>query len=192
MARPVSRSGGSTPYASTSRRGRVLRLVFLAILLVPMVEIAVIIAVGRTIGGWPTFGLLLLESLVGAVIVQREGGRAWTALREALRSGRMPSHQLADGALVLVGGTLLLTPGFVTDAVGFFIVLPLTRPITRRWLEAVVARRLLGPFGDWPGSGPSAGGAGPAGGSQGPAGPGGAGGPAGGRPDVVEGEIVDD
>jgi UPF0716 protein FxsA len=161
----------------------VLRWVFLALLVVPMVEIAVIIAVGRTIGGWPTFILLLLESLLGAVIVRREGGRSWVALRDALRSGRMPSRQLADAALVLVGGTLLLTPGFVTDAVGFFVILPFTRPITRRWLEAAVARRLLGPLGDWPGT-------------PGPGGPGGGAGPSpgqgGGPPDVIQGEVVDD
>jgi UPF0716 protein FxsA len=157
-----------------------LRWVFLAILLVPMVEIAVIIAVGRAIGGWPTFILLLLESMLGAVIVRREGGRAWAALQEALRSGRMPSRQLADAALVLVGGTLLLTPGFVTDAVGFFVILPMTRPITRRWLEAAVARRLLGPFGDWPGAGPGAGTTGA--GERRDDGP----------PDVIQGEVVDD
>ena len=171
---------GATPYASRGRRSRALRWVFLALLVVPMVEIAVIIAVGRTIGGWPTFILLLLESLLGAVIVRREGGRSWVALRDALRSGRMPSRQLADAALVLVGGTLLLTPGFVTDAVGFFVILPFTRPITRRWLEAAVARRLLGPLGDWPGTPGPGGEAGP------PPGQGGA------PPDVIQGEVVDD
>ncbi len=164
---------GATPYAARRRRRWVLRWVFLAILLVPMLEIAVIVAVGRAIGGWPTFLLLLLESLLGAVIVRREGGRAWSALREALRSGRMPSRQLADAALVLVGGTLLLTPGFVTDAVGFFVILPVTRPVTRRWLEAAVARRLLGPFGDWPG-----------GGAPGPRREG--------PPEVIPGEVVDE
>ncbi len=56
----------------------------------------------------------------------------------------MPSRQLADAALVLVGGTLLLTPGFVTDVVGFFFILPFTRPVARRLLEAAVGRRLLG------------------------------------------------
>ncbi len=106
MSRP-----GATPYAGRGRRRGVLRWVFLALLLVPLLEIAVIIAVGRVIGGWPTFLLLLAESLFGAWIVRREGGRAWTALREALRSGAMPSRELADAALVLVGGTLLLTPG---------------------------------------------------------------------------------
>ena len=171
MSRP-----GATPYAARGRRRpRVLRWVFLALLLVPIIEIAAIIAVGRVIGGWQTLLLLILESALGAWIVKREGARTWLALQEALRSGRMPSRQLADAALVLIGGTLLLTPGFVTDIVGFFFILPLTRPVTRAWLEAVVARRLLGPLGEWPGPGPGRGGAPPR--SR--------------RPDVVEGEVVE-
>jgi len=55
----------------------------------------------------------------------------------------MPGRELADAALVLIGGTLLLTPGFLTDLVGFFFILPFTRPITRAWLQGVVERRLL-------------------------------------------------
>lgn len=172
MSRP-----GATPYASSGkRRPRVLRWVFLALLVVPIVEVAVIIAVGRVIGGWPTVSLLIAESLLGAWIVRREGTRTWAQLRDALRGGAMPSRQLADAALVLIGGCLLLTPGFVTDAAGFFFILPITRPITRRWLEAVVARRLLGPMGEWPGGGRSAGDR--------------EGGPGAG-PEVVPGEVVD-
>jgi UPF0716 protein FxsA len=114
-----------------------------AFLLVPLAEIAVIIAVGRTIGGWQTFFLLLVESALGAWLVRREGARAWRALAQALQTGRLPSREIADAALVLVGGTLLLTPGFLTDVVGFFAILPPTRPIARRALEVVVTRRLL-------------------------------------------------
>jgi len=183
----VSRTG-ATPYPSAPRRRRprVLRWVFLALLVVPVVEIAAIIAVGRVIGGWQTLLLLVLESMLGAWIVKREGARTWAALNEALRSGRMPSRQLSDAALVLIGGTLLLTPGFVTDIVGFFFILPLTRPITRVWLETAVARRLLGPLGEWPTSGvpPRPGGASPAGGGGAPR-------PGSGRPDVIQGEVVD-
>ena len=168
MSRP-----GATPYAARGRRRpRVVRWVFLALLIIPIVEIAAIIAVGRVIGGWPTLALLVLESMLGAWIVKREGARTWAALQEALTTGQMPSRQLADAALVLIGGTLLLTPGFVTDIVGFFFILPLTRPITRAWLQAVVARRPLRPSGGWPG------------------GPRPAAWPRGGRPDVVEGEVV--
>jgi UPF0716 protein FxsA len=133
-------------------------VVFVLLLVVPVVEIAAIIAVGRFIGGWQTLVLLLVESALGAWVVRREGARAWRALTTALNSGQMPSRQLADAALVLVGGTLLLTPGFVTDVVGFFFILPFTRPVARRLLEAAVARRLLGGVfrgrGGGPGSGP--------------------------------------
>ena len=85
------------------------------LLLVPVIEIMVIIAVGQAIGGWPTFLLLIATSALGAWLIKREGGRAWRALGQALREGRMPARELADGVVVLVGGTLLLVPGFVTD-----------------------------------------------------------------------------
>ena len=89
----------------------------------------------------PTVLLLLVESALGAWLVKREGRRAWTALRFALRTGRLPARELADAALVLVGGTLLLTPGFVTDVAGFFLILPVTRPLARRLLGWLAARR---------------------------------------------------
>ncbi len=150
-------------------------LLLLLLLVVPLLEVVVIIAVGRAIGGWPTFALLLAESAFGAWLVRREGSRSWHGLQEALTSGRMPSRQLADAALVLVGGVLLLTPGFLTDILGFLLVMPFTRPLARGLLEAAVARRLLaGAVGGWSGG---------AAGSQGGAGP-----RAGG--DVIEGEVL--
>jgi len=118
-------------------------VVFLALLVVPVAEIALIVAVGSVIGGWQTIALLLLESALGAYLVKREGRRSWRALQAALNTGLMPGRELADAALVLIGGTLLLTPGFLTDIVGFFFILPFTRPITRRWLQRVVERRLV-------------------------------------------------
>lgn len=124
------------------RRPRWGWYVFLALLVVPVAEIALIVAVGRVIGGWQTIALLLVESALGAYLVKREGLRSWRSLRVALNTGRMPGRELADAALVLIGGTLLLTPGFLTDIVGFFFILPFTRPITRRWLQSVVERRL--------------------------------------------------
>ncbi|MGO4342412.1 FxsA family protein [Phycicoccus sp. Soil748] len=153
-------------------------MVFVLLLVVPVLEIATIIAVGKVIGGWQTLALLLLESALGAWLVRREGARAWSALTSALNTGRMPSRELADAALVLVGGTLLLAPGFLTDVVGFFFILPVTRPIARTLLETVVARRLLGGvFGGRRG--------GPGGRGRGPGGPGGPGGP-----DIIEGEVL--
>jgi len=157
------------------RRPRWLAVTFVLLLVVPVLEIAVIIAVGKVIGGWPTLALLVFESALGAWIVRREGARAWRALSSALTTGQMPSRQLADAALVLVGGTLLLAPGFLTDVVGFFLVLPFTRPFARRLLEVVVARRLLGGvFGNGRGSR----GGGPGGGGRS-------------GPDVIEGEVLE-
>ncbi len=130
-----------------TRRGRRrpswVWLVFAALLVVPLAEITLIVAVGKVIGGWQTLALLLFESALGAFLVKREGRRSWQALRAALNSGRMPGRELADASLVLIGGTLLLTPGFLTDIVGFFFILPFTRPITRQWLQDIVERRLL-------------------------------------------------
>lgn len=148
-----ARSGGATPYARRGRRPRWLLVGAVLLFVMPLVEIAAIIGVGKVIGTWPTVALLVVESLLGAWLMRREGGKAWDALREALRSGRMPSRQLADAALILIGGTLLLTPGFVTDLLGFFVILPPTRPVARRMLEQAVQRRLLGATGAWPPNG---------------------------------------
>ncbi len=154
-------------------------LLTLALLVVPTAELAVIIWVGQQIGGWPTLALLFVESALGAWLVRREGARTWRALAGALNSGRMPSKQLSDAALVLVGGTLLLTPGFLTDLVGFFFILPVTRPLARGVLETVVTRKLLGGI------------VGPAGTDRRSFG-GSSTGPRGSGPgDVIEGEIVD-
>lgn len=111
-------------------------LLFLAFLLMPLVELWVILQVGEAIGGWWTVLLLLADSVAGAVIVRREGRRAWTAFREALQAGRWPADEVAQGALVLVGGALLLTPGFVTDVMGLAFVLPPTRALLARVIRS--------------------------------------------------------
>ncbi|MFF0343066.1 FxsA family protein [Kribbella sp. NPDC004875] len=117
-------------------------LIGLAVLAVPIVEIYVIIQVGQAIGGWPTVGLLILESFLGAWLVKREGRRAWNALQTSLQSGKLPGRELTDSALILIGGTLLLVPGFITDLFGVFFILPFTRPLARRGLTRFVNRRV--------------------------------------------------
>lgn len=112
-----------------------------ALLVVPVLEIAVVIQVGRVIGTWPTVLLLVAESLVGAWLLTREGPGAWQRLRAALGAGRVPTNELLDGALILVGGALLLTPGFLTDAVGFAAVLPPTRPLVRGLVRRAIGTR---------------------------------------------------
>ena len=132
--------------------GPLLALLFLV---VPVLEIYVIIQVGQVIGALPTVLLLIAESLLGAWLVRREGRRTWRALQETLRrpagvvgalgapAGGAVGRELTDGALVLIGGTLLLTPGFLTDVVGFFLIVPFTRPVARRLLLRALSRRLV-------------------------------------------------
>ncbi|NUR05436.1 MAG: FxsA family protein [Nocardioidaceae bacterium] len=118
----------------------VLALLFIV---VPVLEIYLLIQVGQVIGAWWTVALLIADGFLGSWLMKSEGGRAWRALREAIDDRRMPARELADGVLVLVGGTLLLAPGFITDIVGFFFVLPFTRPVARKALAAWLTRKFL-------------------------------------------------
>jgi UPF0716 protein FxsA len=119
-------------------------LVLFVVLLVatPIVEVWLLIAVGRQIGVWPTVLILVAEAIFGAWLMRREGSRAWKALNEALVAGKVPTGHLADAALILVGGVLLMLPGFITDVFGFMFLLPWTRPFARKLIAFFVARRI--------------------------------------------------
>ncbi|MFF5259668.1 FxsA family protein [Actinomadura viridis] len=117
-------------------------VLFFALLLTPVLEIFVIVQVAGAIGGWWTLALILGTSALGAWITRREGRRAWRVLNEAVREGTVPDRELSGSAMVLLGGLLMLAPGFVSDAVGLLFVLPFTRPVVRRLLAAFAARRL--------------------------------------------------
>ena len=118
-------------------------VLFIAFVVVPVAEIWVILRVGRVIGpGWTLF-LLILDSLIGAWLVRREGARAWRALRTSIEQGKAPSRELADGALILLGGALMLSPGFITDVLGVLLVLPIVRPFTRGLLARYLQRRVV-------------------------------------------------
>jgi len=125
------------------RRRGLVWLLFVAFVVVPIAEIYVLIQVGQVIGPWWTILLLVADSILGSWLIKHEGGRAWRALRTALDTGRMPAKELADGALILIGGTLMLSPGFVTDAFGILLILPFTRPVFRRLLATLVTKKLL-------------------------------------------------
>lgn len=161
-----------------SRRGRrAAVLLFLAFVVMPILEIYVLIQVGQAIGPWWTILLLVLDSILGAWLIKREGRRAWQALREQVETGRMPHKELADGALVVLGGAFMLSPGFVTDALGILLILPVTRPLFRGLLVAYAGRQVVRRTGFGPGF---------------PAGDGGPGKATRPGPEVVQGEVVDD
>jgi UPF0716 protein FxsA len=120
-------------------------LLALLFIVLPVVEIFVLIQIGQVIGAWWTILLLIADGILGSWLMKREGTRALRALQQALDARRMPARELADGALILVGGTLLLTPGFVSDIAGLICVLPFTRPLVRGALVRFLTRRFLAP-----------------------------------------------
>jgi UPF0716 protein FxsA len=138
---------------------------FLIILfiVVPILELYVIIQVGQLIGVVPTLILLLADALLGSMLLKHQGRGAWRRFNEALAARRFPGREVADGVLIVIGGTLLLTPGFITDIFGLFLLLPPTRAIARRLLKRFTIGRFAvvgvggsggGGFGSSPGAGP--------------------------------------
>jgi UPF0716 protein FxsA len=117
-------------------------LLILAFIVVPLIELAIIIQVGDLIGAAPTILLLLLVSLAGAWLVRREGTRAWSRFTETLRSGRVPTDEVLEGAMVLFGGALLLTPGFATDAAGLLLMILPVRALVASMLKRRLGSRL--------------------------------------------------
>jgi UPF0716 protein FxsA len=120
-------------------------MLFLLVLLfiaVPIVEIYVIIQVGQAIGALWTIALLVADSILGSVLMRSQGRAAWRRFNEAIAVGRIPAREVFDGVLVIFGGALLLTPGFVTDVFGAAFLLPPTRAVIRRLL----LRRYAGRF----------------------------------------------
>lgn len=111
----------------------------LALIVVPLVEIYVLIQVKDRIGLPLTIVSLLAVSVAGAWLLKREGLATWHRLRETLRRGAMPTAELTDGAMILFGGALMLTPGFITDIFGLLLILPPTRASLKG-----VLRRFLG------------------------------------------------
>jgi UPF0716 protein FxsA len=113
-----------------------------AFVLVSILEVWLLTVVGRAIGIVPTLLILVAEAVVGAVLTRREGRKSWTALVAAYEEGRVPTGQLADAVLVLVGGIMLILPGFFTDVVGLAFLLPPTRPLVRKALGWIVATQV--------------------------------------------------
>jgi UPF0716 protein FxsA len=110
----------------------------LLFLFVPLAELYVILKVGDTIGiGW-TILLLVADSLLGSWLLRSQGRAVWGRFNEILAQGRVPHREVIDGVLVIFGGALLITPGFLTDIVGLVLLLPPSRAIVRR----VLARRM--------------------------------------------------
>lgn len=118
-------------------------LLVLLFIVVPILELYVIIQIGMAIGVLPTIGLLILDSVLGAALMRSQGRSAWARFNGALAEGRVPGREVLDGALVIFGGALLLTPGFLSDILGLTLLLPPTRALVRKILVARFAGRVM-------------------------------------------------
>jgi len=148
--------------------GRLLML----FLLTPAVELGLLIQVDRLIGFWPTIGLIVATGIAGSFLARREGLNTWRQLNQRLGAGDLPGKELIDGVIILMAGALLVTPGVLTDVIGFLGLLPPTRALIRRLVMRRFRRKMeegslqvqLGFFG---GAAPGPGGSSPGGVSPG-------------------------
>lgn len=118
-----------------------LPLLLILFIAIPIAELWLIIKIGGEIGILPTLALLIVDSLVGAALARSQSRAAWERFNAAMAEGRVPGKEVFDGAMIILGGALLLTPGFITDVFGLALLLPPTRAVIRAFLTRTVARR---------------------------------------------------
>jgi UPF0716 protein FxsA len=120
-------------------------LLFVLLLVLPIAELWVLVQVADVIGVVPSLLLLLAVSITGAWLLKREGLATWRRLQQTIARGGVPAQEVTDGALIMLGGALLLTPGFLTDVVGLLLVLPFTRVFVkstfRRFIAGIATKR---------------------------------------------------
>jgi UPF0716 protein FxsA len=130
-----------------------LILLLLLFILVPIAELIVLIQVGQLIGVWWTILLLLADAVLGSLLWRSQGRAVWRRFNAAVSEGRVPHREVIDGVLVIFGGALLLTPGFISDIFGVLFLLPPTRAVLRGLLVRRATMRIIGSAR--PRSGPS-------------------------------------
>ncbi|GIX12268.1 MAG: membrane protein FxsA [Paracoccaceae bacterium] len=116
---------------------------FLAFLAIPLIEIALFIELGGLLGLWPTLAIVVLTALAGTILLRREGMAALERLRRAVEFGQDPTGPVAEGAMVVLAGALLLTPGFFTDAVGLALMFAPVRRAIFAWLRPRLMSRII-------------------------------------------------
>lgn len=118
-----------------------LKLLVLFII-TPVVEMALLIELGKRIGTLQTIGIIVLTGIIGASLAKSQGLRIVRNIKESVHNGEMPHNHLIEGVLILLGGALLITPGILTDAAGFVLVIPWTRRLIRERLKKYFKRRI--------------------------------------------------
>src|SRR5204863_9824210 len=119
-----------------------MALLVLIFIVLPIAELYVIIKVGEAIGVLPTIALLILDSFLGAALLRSQGRAAWRRFNQALAEGRVPTREVFDGAMVILGGAFLIAPGFITDVIGLVLLIPPTRAFFRAVIARMARRRV--------------------------------------------------
>jgi len=117
-----------------------IQLVFLAFLIVPFIEIYLLLQIGGIVGVFPTIILVVSTAIIGAGLLRHQGMATWQRFQENLQRGEVPAYEMVEGPILLVGGALLLTPGFFTDVIGFACLIPSVR---RRIAQYIIEKRLI-------------------------------------------------
>ncbi len=110
--------------------------------LVPVTELFILIEAGRQIGVAPTIAMIFLTGIAGAYLARSQGFHLMQRIQGDLAQGRLPAEELIDGAIILAGGLLLLTPGFCTDLFGFCMLAPFTRKYLKKWLKLWLQKKI--------------------------------------------------
>lgn len=118
------------------------RILLLLLIIIPAAEIGILIWSGNTFGIPVTILLIIATGIIGAWLARREGMETLKLAQIQLRSAQVPSDVLLDGVCILVGGTLLLTPGFITDTVGFLLLIPYTRSIFKIGMRRFIQKKI--------------------------------------------------
>jgi UPF0716 protein FxsA len=116
---------------------------FLLFAILPIVEIAILINVGEQIGGWYTVAIVIITAFAGAHLVRQQGLSTLMQAQRKMQIGTMPGQEMAEGLLLVIAGVLLVTPGFITDGIGFLLSLPMTRPLIAKGLLAHLSVRVV-------------------------------------------------
>lgn len=114
-------------------RMRIRTWLFLGFMIVPIVEIMLFYTIGTGIGIWPTLAIVVVTAIVGSYFVSKQGRFVWDSIKTQINQGENPTPSVVHGAMILVAGALLLTPGFLTDLVGFSLLVPGVREALRQW-----------------------------------------------------------
>ncbi len=119
-----------------------MRYLILLIILVPAADIGLLLFSGKTLGVIPTLSLIILTGVLGAYLAKKQGLETIRKAQAQLRAGQIPQEVVLDGVCILVGGTLLLTPGFLTDILGFLLLIPFTRILFKRLMIRVFRKKI--------------------------------------------------